>query len=206
MYSVHGLEGSDGIWNCWDICSLFGVQLGATSSVQYIADWHMSHLCFCLTFHWKRPILTRIPWIIFCAGRVPPFFTTFSNRLSWKTMAPSVVLHCCSLWDLQEPGFLSLSKIALATNSIDQGSYESCKQNLSLWWVYMIMMLQSGRIHVRDIQNYKEMLFRWSSGTCFVHLFLGRREIWDKLFRPRGNFCRVLTYAYRGQRRATSNV
>ena len=98
-------------------------------------------------------------------------FTTFSSRLSWKTMAPSVVLHCCSLWDLQEPGFLSLSKIVLATNSIDQGSYESCKQNLSLWWVYMIMMLQSGRIHVRDIQNYKEMLFRWSSGACFFTCF-----------------------------------
>ena len=35
----------------------------------------------------------------------------------------------------------------------------------------MIMMLQSGQIHDRDIQDYEDMLFRWSSGTCFFTCF-----------------------------------
>ena len=69
-------------------------------------------------------------------------------------------------------------------------------------------MLQSGQIHDGYIQNYIDMPVRWSSGTHFFTCFWEdvKNVPRDKHCRPRGNFCRVLTYAYRGWRRATANV
>lgn len=55
---------------------IFAVYLVFSLELQALFSTLQTDICLTyvfLTFHWKRPILPRIPWIIFFAGRVSPF-------------------------------------------------------------------------------------------------------------------------------------
>ena len=73
IFSVRGLEGSDGIWELLGCLQFIWC---STWELQALFSTLQTDICLTyvfLTFHWKRPILTRILWISFCAGRVSPF-------------------------------------------------------------------------------------------------------------------------------------
>lgn len=62
-------------WNLGAV-GMFAVYLVFNLKLQALFSTLQTDICLTyvfLTFQWKRPILTRIPWIIFCAGRVSPF-------------------------------------------------------------------------------------------------------------------------------------
>lgn len=125
----------------------------------------MFHLC--VSDISLKKTYRKDPWIIFCAGRVSPF-----SPLSATGCLGRQWLHpWCFI-----VAFYETSKgpvFSVCHNSVGdkfQWPGEPWKlQTKSI--TMMVMMLQSGRIHDRDVQNYKDMLFRWSSGTCFFTCF-----------------------------------